>query len=472
MTAAPSRPTVGVLVDRLDDEYQNQLFTALDTRARARDVNLICICGGVLDAPGQHGRERNFAFDVIAPAVLDALIVMSGPISNHVGAGGVAALCRRFAPLPACSIGVRLEGMPNVLIDNASGLERSIGGLLESGRRRIAFLRGPEQNQEAEIRYRAYARMLERHGLAFDPELVVVGDFHKESGARAISTLIDERRQRFDALVAASDHMALGAIDELLARNISVPEQVAVSGFDDVEDSRFAPVPLSTVRQPLREQAERALDLLLDRVPSGSERRDVILNTEVVIRASCGLLDAPRLKPANDEADAEYEQARERLRQARQLRALRRSGQALSSALDEEQVLAALARELPGIGIARSLICLFGAEQQPDGVRRICTSAASVSSAQAQPVPLTRVLERQTWQGDQRYTAVLEPLSSSAGPHGLAVFEVGPAQGMVYEFLREQISAALGTAKLLQRLVNETARRLAVEKEQRERERR
>lgn len=469
------RLTLGVLLDRLEDEYQNEVLAGLEAGAAARGANLICLCGGILGSPQQSGRERNFLFDIIDPGTLDGLVVMSGSISNHVGAEGVADYCKRFASLPMCSIGVRLPRMSNVLIDNASGLQQSIEGLIERGqRRRVAFIRGPEQNEEAEIRYHVYRHTLARLGVAFDPELVVGGNFQKESGERAVELLLDQRRQSFDAIVAASDYMALGAIEALLRRAVSVPREVAVSGFDDVEDARFAAVPLSTVRQPLREQGERAVQLLLDQIESGIEAGDVLLPTAVVVRDSCGLLGSrPSLKGVS--GAAEYEQAQERLGQARQIHALRRSGQALSSALSEHDVLDATRRELSGIGIRRALLCLFEPPStSPQYVRRIRINAEEraegVGSTREELIQIGQILERQPWQAEARYSAVAEPLFSNEQTLGVGVFEVGPLQGTVYEFLREQISAALYTAALVKQLVNETTRRVAAEKEQTERE--
>lgn len=469
------RRTIAVLTDRLEDEYQTQVFAGIEAAARELDAHCVCVCGGVLDSPYPPGRERNFCFDILRTGVFDGLILMSGSLSNHVGVTGLGAYCRRFAPAPMCSIGVRLEGVPNVLIDNASGLERSIGALFERGkRRRVAFIRGPVLNEEAEIRYAAYQRVLARQGITFDPDLVVCGDFHEASGAEAVRLLLDERGQVFDALVAASDYMALGALEALIARGIEVPSSVAVSGFDDAPDARFAPVPLSTVRQPLHDQGRHALRLLWAYIDSGESPGDVILPTEVVVRRSCGL-DPPHAS-GTASATAEYEQARRRLRQAHQIRALRRSGQALSSAVSEHEALSAVRGALHGIGIPRAVVCLYDPPSaSPAAVRRIrIEGAPETEPAWIPPEDLVSnvrdVLDSAPWPEDERVSTVIEPLFGAAGPLGMGIFQIGPAEGMVYEFLCEQLSAALCTASLVKRLVTETGRREAAEKERTARE--
>ncbi len=472
----PARYTIGVLVDRLEDEYQNQVFAGLEAAARRRDVNLICLCGGILEAPHSSGRERNFLFDLIQPASLDGLVIMSGAIANHVGSVRLAEYCARFNPLPLCSVGVELTGMPNVLIDNASGLEQSISGLIEDGqRRRIAFIRGPVQNQEAELRYQAYERTLDRCGLPFDINLVTIGDFQKASGTVAIQTLLDERRQDFDAIVAASDYMALGALEELIRRSIAVPGDVSVSGFDDVEDARFAAVPLSTVRQPLHEQGQRAVEVVLDQIQNRAAVGDVVLATAVVIRSSCGRARSSQQGSANA-GDAEYDQARKRLEQGRQLQALRRFGQTVSSALTEHEVLSATRQELPTVGISSGSICLYDSVgTAPLRLRRIrmdaCPPETRLLNSDIEAlIGVSGILARSQTDKGGRYTAVAQPLFSNDGPLGITLFDVGPAQGTVYEFLREQISASLRTATLVKRLINETTRRQVAEEQQMARE--
>ena len=471
MTRAPHlRPCIGVLVDRLEDEYQNQMFRGIHAAAIERDASVFFLCGGIIDSPYQSGRERNFVYDLVSPAALSGLIVMSGSLSNHVGPARLGDYCARFAPIPMCSIGVRLAGMPNVLVDNASGLTRSIEGLIEGGRRRVAFIRGPEQNQEAVLRYEAYQRALARHEIALDPKLVVLGDFQKESGSQAIDALC-AGGQSFDAVVAANDDMALGALEALLDRSIAVPDDVAVSGFDDVEDARFARVPLSTVRQPLAEQGHRALAMLLDQIESAVPPRDVILPTVVVERASSGVATARRSQLPDAEG-AEYAQARARLQQTALFRGLRRSGEALSSTLAEQEVLAAARRELSGIGIERASLCLYepivSSEQRVRCVRIEPASAEGdqASELREEVIPASELLHAALRQSSERRSVVALPLFAKDGPIGVGLFEAGPTQGAVYEFLREQISAALQTSLLIKRLVSETARRQAAEKVQ------
>jgi len=280
---------VGLLVDWLEDEYQNKVLAGVDAEAQANGVSLFCLTGGVLLSPYRFGARRNFLYDLAGLACVDGLVLMSGTLSNYVGPSKLARYCERYRPMPMCSIGVALTGIPSVLVDNASGMRQAISHLVEvHGYRRIAFIRGPGVNEEAEERYRVYREVLAEHGLPFNPDLVTLGNFQVASGADAIRSMLDERRVGFDAIVAASDSMALGACEALVARGYRIPQDIAVVGFDDIREGRFAPAPLTTVRQPLDRQGKQALELVLAQLEGEVITDHVVLQTELVRRRSCG----------------------------------------------------------------------------------------------------------------------------------------------------------------------------------------
>jgi hypothetical protein len=162
--------------------------------------------------------------------------------------------------------------------------------VVRHGCRRIAFIRGPSVNAEAERRYALYRAVLEEHDVALDPALVCEGTFNRGAGADAIRTLVDERHLDFDAVVGCNDIMALAAMEALQERGIQVPSDVAVIGFDDLEGARFAAPPLTTVRQPLYQQGVTALDLVLAQIEGRLIPAQTVTATDLIIRQSCGCL--------------------------------------------------------------------------------------------------------------------------------------------------------------------------------------
>jgi len=289
-----SPATLGLLIDFLEDDYQNAVLNGIIDAARERGASLICFTGGVIRANKRAGGERNAVYDLVGPESVDGLLVMAGTLSNTIGMIELSRYCERYRPLPICSIAVAIDSFPSVLIDNMSGMWAQIDHLIKvHGLRRIAFLRGPDANSEAERRFRVYRDVLAENVIPQNPSLVVQGNFQRASGAEAVRVLLDERHADIQAIVAANDGMALGAIEALHARGKRVPDDIAVVGFDDIEEARLSTPALTTVRQPLHEQGRRATQILLERIDGRAGPERIILRTELVTRRSCGCLPRP-----------------------------------------------------------------------------------------------------------------------------------------------------------------------------------
>ena len=282
---------IGVLLDWIGDQYHAAVLRGMVETAEHAGVNLRCFVGGQLPAnEGTPGRHR--IYELCNPRNLDGLVVLGNTLAHTVGSTGLARHCEGYRPMPLCSIGVRLTGFPSVTVDNDVGMRGVIDHIIrEHGARRIAFVRGPTANIEAELRLGAYRAMLAEHGLPFEERLVVAGNFTSESGGDAVRALADTPSARFselDAIVASNDAMAMGVLTALEARQIAVPGQLGVVGFDDIEDARLTQPPLTTVRQPLERLGQEALRLTLEWLHHGSAPAERELATEPVIRRSCG----------------------------------------------------------------------------------------------------------------------------------------------------------------------------------------
>ncbi len=281
-------PTIGFLVDTLAEDYQRRLFAGFNEEAERLDVNVVCAVGGQLSVVGST-THRNRVYDSMSGHRLHGLVVAAGTLGNQVSEEALRAFVESFQPLPICTVGVELASCPSVTIDNQAGVREALDHLLnEVGRRRIAFIRGPESNREAEERFRVYLDVLAEHRLPVDPDLITFGDFDAAAGARAVRTLIEDRRMGFDAIMAASDLMALGALNALSERGVQVPERVSVVGFDDIEAARFATSPLTTVRQPLMELGRRALQLVTDQLNQMPATSTVLPARLVRRESTCG----------------------------------------------------------------------------------------------------------------------------------------------------------------------------------------
>jgi DNA-binding LacI/PurR family transcriptional regulator len=217
-------------------------------------------------------------------------------IVNHHADGVLLASTHGDDPLPR-----RLSdaGVPTVLVgrpvgrvaasyvdaDNRGGAREAVAYLAASGRRCIATITGPQDMSPGIDRLDGWQDALRAAGLPAEDRLVETGDFSEDSGRQAMAALLG-RVPDLDAVFAASDLMALGAMRTLKEAGRQVPDQVAVVGFDDSVLARHAEPQLTTVRQPIEEMGRQMTRLLLAKLAGEAAGMSVILETELVLRAS------------------------------------------------------------------------------------------------------------------------------------------------------------------------------------------
>jgi DNA-binding LacI/PurR family transcriptional regulator len=276
----------------LGDQYQATVLRGIVETASGAGANLLCFIGGQLPVggPGTGGQHR--IYDLCNNRNVDALVVLGNTLSHGVGERALGDYCERFRPLRLCNLGVALPKFPSVTVDNDFGMRALCEHAVRvHGATRMAFVRGPMASAEADLRLAAYRAVLQEAGLPFDEQLVITGNFTSRSGQDAVQKLCDlpgMKLAELDAIIASNDAMALGVLNGLEQRNITVPGQLAVFGFDDTEDARFTEPPLTTVRQPLEKLGQTSLRSVLEWLQHGKPPANVELPTELVIRRSCG----------------------------------------------------------------------------------------------------------------------------------------------------------------------------------------
>lgn len=174
----------------------------------------------------------------------------------------------------------------SVLVNNGAAIEEVVDHLVGIGRSRIVHIAGPTNWHEAHDRRDGWVRGIVKHGLAAGLERTEEGDWTPGSGAAAMGALLD-RFPDLDAVVAANDRMALGAMHTLRARGLRIPEDVAVTGFDDIDEAAWSAPPLTSVGQPLVEMGRQAVRRLWSEFGDSAARPMAItMSAELVIRES------------------------------------------------------------------------------------------------------------------------------------------------------------------------------------------
>lgn len=173
-------------------------------------------------------------------------------------------------------------------VDNRGSAQQMVSHLLRLGHRRVATIAGPSFAPAAADRLNGYQAAIGAFGLRVDESLIYESDFSEAGGRVAMRALIEHRP---DAVFAASDRLAAGALNEIRAAGLRVPDDIALVGFDDMPSAAEMEPPLTTVRQRPEKLGEAALSMLLDRIAApASPSQRLILPTELIVRASCGSL--------------------------------------------------------------------------------------------------------------------------------------------------------------------------------------
>jgi len=278
--------TLGVLLPDLHGEFFSEVIRGVDLAARRAHHHLLV-------SSSHAATEELVAALRLMRGRIDGLIVMAPDVDAQSaireGAGSI--------PLVLLNPGVEVEGCQVISIANFEGAQAIVKHLLALGHRRIATVTGPERNIDARQRLAGYRAALREGGGEVWPELEVNGDFSEPSGYEAAQEIL-RLEQRPTAVFVGNDKMAVGVLGALSDAGVKVPEDLAVTGFDDIEMARYLNPPLTTVHVDAYRLGERAVERLLSPAPGdepGAGRHEV-LPTTLVVRRSCG---ASHAEPAD-----------------------------------------------------------------------------------------------------------------------------------------------------------------------------
>lgn len=283
------RRTLGVLLDRMalyPGGYEEELRQQFHAAAVALDINLRIVYGDFVAQAGNPPTGSNAIYDLLTPESVDGLVAVSSSLDAGCGAVGLSAFLKRY-PLPVCSVGIELPDVPSITVSGKAAMERLVEHVIVEHRvRSVLFLEGRVGHPESLERRHACESVVERHLGRLPP--VKSGNFSRQGGYQATLEAIDEGLD-FEAIVAANDHMALGALAALHERGLG--QVLPVTGFDDLKLSRVCHPPLTTVAQPFASVASTALNHVLSQLAGVEAPLRIELSAEFLLRQSCGCSD-------------------------------------------------------------------------------------------------------------------------------------------------------------------------------------
>lgn len=231
---------------------------------------------------GNQKDEEKIAPRISRRGMLDGILIQTGHLGDQLSEQVLKS------SIPSVVIGrpFASEGISYIDVDNVNGANKATRHLLELGYQKIGTITGPPKSTAASDRIVGYKNALNLAGRTVENSLIVEGDFTEASGYYGMKKLLAEKP---DAVFVASDLMAVGAIRYLEEAGLSVPEDIAFVGFDDVPIASLMKNQLTTIRQPIRQFGIKAVELLIDLIENGSNPvRRVLLETSLIIRETCG----------------------------------------------------------------------------------------------------------------------------------------------------------------------------------------
>ncbi|NIM93098.1 MAG: substrate-binding domain-containing protein [Anaerolineales bacterium] len=231
---------------------------------------------------GSKEDEEKIIPRVSSTGMFDGVIVQSGHQWNPI----IGRLIASKIPLVVAGRPSQPMNVSYIDVDNVNAAYNAVSHLIRLGYRRIGTITGPTESAAGIDRIEGYSRALAERRRGSDPSLIVEGDFTEAGGYYAMRELLSSKP---DAIFAASDIMAIGAMRAVREAGFSVPDDIAFVGFDDIPQQSSPNPTLTTIRQPITQFSTAIVEILLDLIENGiNPPRRIILDTELIIRESCG----------------------------------------------------------------------------------------------------------------------------------------------------------------------------------------
>ena len=270
---------IALICDNPSPYYVYEMQSGIRDRCEAAGVRMIA-------QPYDRGSDRllDEIESLVEATQIDGLI-LTPPVTDHPAV--LELLARRGVRFVRVSPGSQFDVSPSTFIDNRAAAATMTRHLLALGHKRIGFIAGDPGFATSAQRTDGYRDALLDAGLAIDDALIRSGNYDFASGAREAEILLALPNAP-TAIFAASDDMAAGVLTVAHRLGLQVPGALSVAGFDDTALARYVWPPLTTIRQPTRDMAHAAADLLLGSSEGPPERREIA--HELVVRESTGAI--------------------------------------------------------------------------------------------------------------------------------------------------------------------------------------
>jgi diguanylate cyclase (GGDEF)-like protein len=283
------RKTIGVFISQVSDEFQERLSRGISIRAQELDYNVAFFTNfGGYDR-SEYDKGELMIADLPHYGDLDGIILAPDTMAVEGLEQKIRDHIRNRSDCPVVSVRRKIDDYYNVLVDDNTVIEEIIRHFIEKhGFTKLNFLAGPKGFPDADKRLDCYKRVLAEYNIPIEEERIYYGDFWKQEGKKAVDLWLSGPLAMPQAIICANDYMAITVAGALEDRGISVPDAVAVSGFDDIADAAELSPSITTSAMPVVEMGIEAVDKI-DRINRGLTEDPIsYIKSKTIIRESCG----------------------------------------------------------------------------------------------------------------------------------------------------------------------------------------
>lgn len=281
--------TIGVIVPFFTGYFFVELLRGIQQEVSEYQYDLI------LYSVDEIGKKDAFLEKTLEQRKVDGVLLISLEITDKDA--------QKFlrSQLPIVLVDGYHPKLDSVMVENRQGAYAATQHLIRLGHRKIGMIDGHLKSSPARVRLEGFKGALEDHDIDYNEDYLVVSDFvtgedgfNEEAGYTAMNRLLNADKERPTGVFISSDIQAVGAMKAIREKGLSIPEDIAIVGFDDIELAQY--IGLTTMRQPMFEMGKLAVDRLFERIAGQSTNGfKKVFYTDLVIRESCGALKCDRV---------------------------------------------------------------------------------------------------------------------------------------------------------------------------------
>ncbi len=279
---------IAVLMTGLDANVQTETLRGIEEYGKAYGYNIAVFVWftGAYEREKHNVGEYNIAH-LPDLNLFDGVILFANTLHVSENRARVEELIENLE-CPVVCLGCKLGENYSVKTDCYHAMKSLVEHfIVEHNMNRIHFVRGVEGNSDAEARYRGYIDALAEHNIPFDEERVTQGDFYVTGGSKAVNEILNSDLELPQVVVCANDIMALTVCDLLVGKGYNVPDDIAVSGYDDTDEGKYHVPSLTTIRSRIYELGRESCRTLIDVLEGKEIEKDIVLTDEIILGGSC-----------------------------------------------------------------------------------------------------------------------------------------------------------------------------------------